>query len=141
MVLDTSQMPWYAFIVNLIVSEDYSSGATSKQKKKLNHDAKFYIWDELFLFKQGVEWVVKRCIPEVEVHKVLESFHASPFGGYHTGEHTSHKVLQSGFFCPSLFKDSIAFLKGRYKCIILGMISRRNEMSLDNILEVEIFDV
>ena len=127
--------------MNLIVSGDYPPGATTQQKKKLNHDAKFYIWDEPFLFKKGVDWVVRRCILESEVHKVLESCHASPYGGHHGGERTAHKVLQSGFFWPSLFKDSIAFVKGCDKCQRLGTISRRHEMPLSNILEVEIFDV
>ncbi|XP_049344141.1 uncharacterized protein LOC125808482 [Solanum verrucosum] len=51
MALDISQVPWYADIMNFIVSGDYPPGSTTQQKKKLNHDAKFYIWDEPFLFK------------------------------------------------------------------------------------------
>ncbi|XP_049344024.1 uncharacterized protein LOC125808353 [Solanum verrucosum] len=141
MALDISQVPWYADIVNVIVSGDYPPGATTQQKKKLNHDAKFYIWNEPFLFKQGVDRVVRRCIPNYEVHKVLKSCHASPYGGHHGGERTAHKVLQSGFFWPSLFKDYVAFVKGCDKCQSLGTISRRHEMPLSNILEVEIFDV
>lgn len=53
----------------------------------------------------------------------------------------SHKVLQSCFILPSLFKDSIAFVKGCDRCQRLGTISRRHEMPLNNILEVEIFDI
>ena len=41
MTLGISQVSWYADIVNLIVSGDYLLGATTQQKKKLNHDAKF----------------------------------------------------------------------------------------------------
>ncbi|XP_049399731.1 uncharacterized protein LOC125863765 [Solanum stenotomum] len=141
MALDSSQVPWYAVILNLIVSGDYPPGDTTQQKKKFNHDAKFYIWDEPFLFKQSVARVVRRCIPEYEVPKVPESCHVSPYGGHHGGEHTSHKVLQYGFFWPSLFKDSIVFVKGCDKCQRFGTLSRRHEMPLSNILEVEIFDV
>ncbi|XP_049375645.1 uncharacterized protein LOC125840720 [Solanum verrucosum] len=53
MALDISLVPWYVDIVNLIGSGEYPPGATTQQKKKLNYDAKFYIWDEPFLFKQG----------------------------------------------------------------------------------------
>ena len=109
MAMDISHVPWYVNIVNLIVSEKYSPGETTQQKKRLNHDAKFYIWDEPFLFNQGVEWVVRRCITEYEVDKVLESCHYSPFGGHHGGERISHIVLQYGLIWLSLFKDSIAF--------------------------------
>ena len=51
MELDISQVPWYTDVVNLIVSGEYPPGATIQQQKKLNHDTKFYIWDEQFLFK------------------------------------------------------------------------------------------
>ncbi|XP_049405186.1 uncharacterized protein LOC125868609 [Solanum stenotomum] len=124
MVLDISEVPWYAHIVNLIVSGDYPPGATTQQNKKLNHDVKFYIQDELFLFKQGVDRVVRRCITDSEVQKVLESCHASPYGGHHGGERMTHKVVQSGFFWPSLFKNSIAFVKGCDKCQRLDYVSK-----------------
>ncbi|XP_049372496.1 uncharacterized protein LOC125837407 [Solanum verrucosum] len=141
MALDISQVTWYADIVNLIVSGEYPLGATTQKKKKLNHNAKFYVWNEPFLFKQGVDRLMRRCIPEYEVQKVLGSCHASPYGGHHGGERTAHKVLQSGFFWPSLFKYFIAFVKGCDKFQRLGTILRRHEMPLSNILEVEIFDV
>ncbi|XP_015165285.1 uncharacterized protein [Solanum tuberosum] len=93
MALDISQMLGYVNIVNLIVSGEYRPDATTQQKKKLTHVAMFYISDELFLFKQGVDRVVRRCIPEYEVKKVLKSCHASPYGGHHGGECTAHKVV------------------------------------------------
>ncbi|XP_049368993.1 uncharacterized protein LOC125833888 [Solanum verrucosum] len=68
MALDISQVPWYADIVHLTVNGDYPPGVTTQQKKKLNHNAKFYIWDEPFLFKQDVDQVVRRCIPEVVIN-------------------------------------------------------------------------
>lgn len=42
-----------------------------------------YPLGELFLFKQGIDRVVRRCILEYEVHKVIECCHASPFGDHH----------------------------------------------------------
>ena len=71
MVLDISQVSWYAYIVNLIVSGEYPLGATTQQKKKLTHDAKFYVCEEPFLFNQGVERVVRRCILKSEVIKLI----------------------------------------------------------------------
>ena len=67
---------------------------------------------------------MRRCILDSKVNKVLESFHAIPYGGHHGRECIAHKVLQSGVFWPSLFKDSIAFVKGCDKCQRLGTISR-----------------
>ena len=51
------------------------------------------------------------------------------------------KVLQSGFYWPSLFKDSQNICRGCDKCQRLGKISRRHMMPLNLILVVDLFDV
>ena len=51
------------------------------------------------------------------------------------------KILQSGFYWLTLFKDSFNFYKSCKYFQITGRISRRDMMPLDPILEVEIFDV
>ena len=67
--------------------------------------------------------------------------HASDYGGHFGGNKTAAKVLQSGFYWPSLFKDAYEFTLKCDRCQRLGNISRRHEMPLNNMLEVELFDV
>ncbi|XP_068304259.1 uncharacterized protein, partial [Pyrus communis] len=62
-------------------------------------------------------------------------------GGHFGAKKTSLKVLQSGFFWPTLFKDAFDFCSKCDRCQKMGNISRRNEMPLNNILVVELFDV
>ena len=57
------------------------------------------------------------------------------------GHFSATKVLRSGFYCPTLFKDAYAHVKTCDACQRMGNISRRNEMPLNPILEVELFDV
>ena len=49
--------------------------------------------------------------------------------------------MQSGFYCPTLLKDCFEWVKHCDNCQIMGNISRRNEMPLQRILVVQIFDV
>ncbi|RVW21120.1 Pol polyprotein [Vitis vinifera] len=51
------------------------------------------------------------------------------------------RVLQSGFWWPSLFKDAHEVSKGCDKCQRLGKLSRRNMMPLNPILIVDLFYV
>ena len=51
------------------------------------------------------------------------------------------KILQSGFYWPSLFKDAHTMCKECDKCQRLGKISRRHMMPLNPILVVDLFDV
>nr|CAN81338.1 hypothetical protein VITISV_011537 [Vitis vinifera] len=51
------------------------------------------------------------------------------------------RVVQSGFWWPSLFKDAHAMCKGCDRCQRLGKLTRRNMMPLKPILIVDVFDV
>ena len=62
------------------------------------------------------------------------------------GEHfgprkTVEKVLQSGFYWPTLFKDAYEFCKTCPRCQMIGRISKRDMMPLNLILEIKLFDV
>ncbi|KAK8659610.1 hypothetical protein V6N13_029809 [Hibiscus sabdariffa] len=106
--------------------------------------------DEKILFATAIPWyadiqcadqVLRRCVPEEEQKDILYHCHAAACGGHFGGNKTAAKILQSGFYWPMLFKDAHAFAKACDRCQRTGNISRRNEMPLQNILEVELFDV
>ena len=78
---------------------------------------------------------------ESEVGEILKHCHSLECGGHFNGQRTSTKVLQSGFYWPSIFKGAHMFAKSCDRCQRTGNIRGRNEMQLTNILEVELFDV
>ena len=67
--------------------------------------------------------------------------HSSLCGGHFASRKTGANVLQSGFYWPTLFKDAIKYCKECLKCQSALNISKRDEMPLQTILEVEIFDL
>ena len=79
---------------------------TWQQKKKFLHNARFYVWDDPHLFKIGVDNMLRRCVTKEEAMSILWHCHNSPCGGHYGGDKTTAKVLQSGFFWPTLFKDA-----------------------------------
>ncbi|CAL9000991.1 unnamed protein product [Prunus brigantina] len=102
---------------------------------------KHYMWDEPYLFKYCPDQIIRRCVPESEQQSILTFGHALACGGHFGAKKTALKVLQSGFFWPTLFKDAFDFCSKCDRCRKMGSISRRNEMPLNNILVVELFDV
>ena len=54
---------------------------------------------------------------------------------------TAYKILQSGFYWPSIFKDAYCFYTECLQCQATMNISKRDEMPMRPILEVEIFDL
>ena len=51
------------------------------------------------------------------------------------------KVLYSGFYWPTIFKDAYRFCKSCDRCQRTGNLGARNQMPQTPILIVEIFDV
>ena len=62
-------------------------------------------------------------------------------GGDFGGNRTAAKVLQLGFYWPTLFKDAHQFMSTCEKFQRMGSISKRDEPTLQPILEVELFDI
>ena len=71
----------------------------------------------------------------------MEKCHASPYGGHFTGDKIAQKILQSGFYWPTLFKDFFEWVKHCDACQRMGNLSRRNEMPLQGIMVLQIFYV
>ncbi|KAJ9560618.1 hypothetical protein OSB04_005778 [Centaurea solstitialis] len=136
-----SNIPWYADIANYLASGLKPYGLNGQKLKKFLYDCKQYFWDDPFLFKNGADQVVRKCVPNFEMKNLLKDCHDSPYGGHFGGQRTAAKVLQSGFFWPTLFKDAFEFVKSCDACQRTGNLPQRNEMPLNNILEVELFDV
>ena len=135
------QIPWYADIVNYLACGVVPQEFSYQQKRKLRTDSRYYIWDDPLLFKRGADMIIRRCVPENEQGKILNECHASPYGGHFSGERTDHKILQSGFYWPTLFRDCAEWVKLCDRCQKIGNISSRNEMPLKGIIVVQIFDV
>ena len=112
-----------------------------QQRKNLRTDRRYYIWDDPLLFKRGADLIIRRCVPEGEKSKILQECHASPYGGHFAGDKTAHKILQSGFYWPTIFKDCFEWVKLCDQCQRMGNISKRHEMPLQGILVVQLFDV
>ena len=134
-----TKVPWFAHIVNYLVTISVPDYWNTHQKKKFAHDVKHYFWEEPQLFHVGADQIIRRCVPEEEQEHILAMCHSSLCGGHFVSRRTGAKVLQSGFYWPTLFKDAIKYCKECLKCQSALNISKRDEMPLQTILEVEIF--
>ena len=93
------------------------------------------------MFKLCPDQIIQRCVPESEQQSVLNFCHTLEVGGHHSGKKTAAKVLQSGFYWPTLFKGAHNFCQTCLRCQQVGNMSARDMMPLTPILIVEIFDV
>ncbi|XP_074290145.1 uncharacterized protein LOC141616887 [Silene latifolia] len=139
--LSSGEAPWYADIVNYLVSGIIPHDYDSHKKKKFFHDVKHYYWDDPCLYKSCADGMKRRCVPREEATSIMSHCHDLPCGGYASSKKTATKVLQCGFFWPSLFRDIAFYVKGCDKCQRSGNITRKHEMPMNFMLEVELFNV
>nr|GEX19832.1 reverse transcriptase domain-containing protein [Tanacetum cinerariifolium] len=64
-----------------------------------------------------------------------------PTEGHHGQNYTAKKVFDSGFYCPTIYRDSHDLVKSCDVCQCHGKISQRDEMPQNSIQVCEIFDV
>ena len=127
--------------MNYLVCEVLLPNLTYQQKKNFFSDIKHYYWEEPLLYKKCGDRLIRRCLPEDEFQDVLTHCHSLEYEAHFSSTKTVAKVLQSGFYWPTLFQDARHFVLYYDRCQRTGNIGRRNEMPLHGILEIEIFDV
>ena len=63
-------------------------------------------------------------------------------GGHYSSNKTARKILESGFYWPSMFKDAYDFIRSCYVCQRFGRgVGKRDELPQKSILFCEPFDV
>ena len=138
---DKRAVPWFADYVNYLVAKVVPPKFNYQQKKRFFAHLKHYYWEEPILYIHCADQVIRRCMPEDEMNSILNHCHTLPCGGHFGGQRTAAKVLQSGFYWPTLFKDAHHFVSTCDKCQRMGGISRKDEPPMHPILEVELFDL
>ncbi|CAM8922840.1 unnamed protein product [Rhodiola kirilowii] len=141
MRIDEDHLPWYADFVNFLACGILPPDLSHNQKRKFLSDVKRYFWDDPFLYRLCADDLYRPCVDEDQIPYTLESCHSSQYGGHGAGLKIATKVLQSGFFWPSLFKDAHEFVKACDQCQRTGNISKQQEMPQQSILTVDLFDV
>ncbi|RDX98482.1 hypothetical protein CR513_18583, partial [Mucuna pruriens] len=83
--------PWFAEICNYVATSQFPLEASRLYKEKLQSDAKYYIWDDPYLWRLCSDKVIRRCIPEAEFNSVLQFCHSAPGGGHYGSTRTARK--------------------------------------------------
>ncbi|XP_062014166.1 uncharacterized protein LOC133730628 [Rosa rugosa] len=133
--------PWYADIVNYLVTRRFPDTLPRSNKERLKKMARYFIWDEPYLWKHCSDQIIRRCVPEIEHKSILAFCHSESCGGHFGSRRTALKVLDCGFYWPTIFKDAYLFCMSCDRCQRTGNLGPKDQMPLAHIITVEIFDV
>ncbi|GJW61353.1 reverse transcriptase domain-containing protein, partial [Tanacetum coccineum] len=130
--------PWYADYVNYIVGKVIPPKWTSKRRKWFFSQVRNYFWDEPYMFRLCPDNVMRRCVAGDEILEILAHCHSGPTEGHYSASVTERKVYKSGFYWPSIFKDTKDYVMKCDACQKSGNISSQNEMPQNNIQVCEV---
>ncbi|KAJ9544217.1 hypothetical protein OSB04_023924 [Centaurea solstitialis] len=134
-------IPWYADFANYLAAGVLVKGMTHQQKGKFFSDLKHYFWFKPHLFRIGPDRMPRRCVSCPAAWDILDNCHKGPTGGHFGANLTGWKVLESGFYWPTILKDAHTLIKSCDACQRAGNITKKDVMPQQSISVSEVFDV
>ena len=64
------------------------------------------------LYKRGKDDILRRCPREDETLHIMEEAHQGVAGGHFATDITARKIMLTGYWWPTLFKDCALFVRG-----------------------------
>ncbi|GJZ48265.1 reverse transcriptase domain-containing protein [Tanacetum coccineum] len=96
-----------------------------------------YLVEEPYLFKVCSDGIIRRGISGPETQTILDQCHHRPTGGHYGPNITAKKVLDSGFYWPTIIKEAHTLVRLCEACQKIRNISKRDEMLLNNIQGID----
>ncbi|GJX08803.1 reverse transcriptase domain-containing protein, partial [Tanacetum coccineum] len=106
MEITTNDTPWFTDFANYMVGDVIPKGMTYQQKKTNLSDLKNYFWEDPYLFKVCSDGMIKHCVSGPETRTFLDQCHHGPTGGHYGPNSIAKKVLDSGFYWPTIIKEA-----------------------------------
>ncbi|GJX53325.1 reverse transcriptase domain-containing protein [Tanacetum coccineum] len=141
MDITTNDTPWFMDFVNYLVGDIIPKKIMYQQKNKFFSDLKKYFWEDPYLFKVCSDGMIRRCVSGPETHTILDQCHHGPNGGHYGPNTTAKKVLDSGFYWPTIIKEAHTLVRFCEACQKIGNISKHDEMPLNSIQVCKFFDI
>ena len=131
--------PWYVDIANFLASNILPPNLSFQQKKNFFFDIKHYLLEDPFLYKVCADEMIRRCVPEEEYKAIIHHCHDREIGGHFRATRTEAKILQLGFYWPTLFKDAHRYVSACNRSQKTSNISHKHEMPMNYILVCDMF--
>eukprot|EP00253_Pinus_taeda_P014502 PITA_14502 len=132
--------PWFADIANYLVSSQFPPHLSSKEKSIIVRKSAPFTWIRSNLLKLGPDHILRRCVREEEVFDILLTCHDGPYGDHFAAKRTAFKILQPGYYWPTLHQDVRRYISQCDQCQRMGKPNPRGEMPLQPQVTFEPFE-
>ena len=81
-----------------------------------------------------------RCLEQESTSKVVKELHDGPVGGHFSGDTTAQKILRTGYYYPTLFKDAHAYVRKCDTCQRSSGRQAKSDRPLQPVIVLETFE-
>lgn len=134
------QTLWYVDVANYLEVGKLPKHLTPNERKQIVQKSNRFSWVGGYLFHTGAHMEIRRCIREDEIFDILKACHDGPCGGHFAERRTAHKVLQTRYYWPTIFKDAKKFVQACDSRQRAGRPGLADEMPLRPQLVIEPFE-
>jgi len=97
---------WYEHIINYLSIGKIPHHLSYKEKMKIIYQSTQYSWMVGYLFYTWVDQQIQHYVGEDDIYEILKAAHDGSYGGHFADKIIGHKVLQMGYYWPSIFCDA-----------------------------------
>eukprot|EP00253_Pinus_taeda_P035107 PITA_35107 len=113
---------------------------SSNEKSKAMRKSAPFTWVGGNLFKLGPDQILRRCVREEEIFYILLTCHDGPCEGHFAAKRTAFKILQAGYYWPTLHQDVRRYIGQCDQCQRMGKPTPKDEISLQPQVTFEPFE-
>ena len=92
------------------------------------------------LYKKSKDDILRRCVTSLEIPLILKVCHDNVARGHFVGDVTTRKILQSGYWWPTIFADCMTYTRQCDVCQKIGKPTDSSAMPLTPILALAPFE-
>jgi hypothetical protein len=101
---------------NLFKNKSDARNLSLAQKRKLAKKAKPFTLKEIIMYKMGQDNKMHKCLTTLKAQILLKKLYEGVGGRHFATDITTKKILDVGYWWPTLFKDTHDFCKSCYSC-------------------------
>jgi hypothetical protein len=109
-------LEWYKDIIFYLRSRQFPVTMNPKERRTLKMKSNQYVLIVDILFKRNYDGIFLRCVDQRKAQELIKEFHEGICGRHFSPTATAHKIIRSGFYWPSIFKDSYATIRKCESC-------------------------
>jgi hypothetical protein len=134
-----SSSGWYKYVVFYLKFGQFPISMTPKERRALKMKSNQYVLIAEILFRRNYDGMLLICVDEKRVQELIQEFHEGICGGHFAPTATTHKIIISRYYWPSVFKYSYVMVIKCIPCQQFQGKMKRSAMPLQPILVEKLF--